>query len=72
VGPYPSVARGGQLAPAVKGQEDFSPLAGSPRGPSSARTPHARRFRFLFYSSPSHGSGGSDSAFFPRLQWPLL
>jgi hypothetical protein len=33
--------------------------------PSSVRVVRARRFSFLSYSSPSCGTGGSDSTFFP-------
>jgi hypothetical protein len=65
VGHIPALRRVDSLFPPGKGMDVFSPLAGSPRGLSSARAVRVRRFRFLSYSSLSHGSGGSDSAFPP-------
>jgi hypothetical protein len=41
-------------------------------GPSPAHAARVRRFRFLSYSSPSRGSGGSDSAFFPQFPSTLV
>jgi hypothetical protein len=53
--------------PPREGMDDLSPKAGSPRGPSPARAMRVKRFRFLSYSSPFHGSGGSNSAFPPSI-----
>jgi hypothetical protein len=71
-GHIPALRRVDSLFLPGKGMDVFSPLAGSPRGPSSARAMRVSRFRFLSYSNPSRGSGGSDSAFPPCLQRPRL
>jgi hypothetical protein len=55
-----------------KGIDDLFPKVGSPRGSSPARAVRVRRFRFLSYSSPFRGSGGSDSAFPRSFPWSRL
>jgi hypothetical protein len=50
--------------------KSFSARAGTPMGPSPTHAVRVRRFRFLSYSSPSRGSGGSNSASPSILQHP--
>jgi hypothetical protein len=69
-GQIPASRRVDSSFPPGKGIGVLSPVAGSPRGPPSARTARIRRFRFLSYLSPSRGSGGSDSALPTTLQHP--
>jgi hypothetical protein len=69
-GQIPASCRVDSSFPPGKGTDVLSPIAGSPRGPSSTHTVRVRRFRFLSYSSPSCGSGGSDSASPSILQHP--